>query len=111
MLAYTVKRILTYNSHILLRFVVLGFHVLDLSDDTLPVQDLTENNVFTIQMRSGNSRDKELGAVGTFEVAGQSLESYSSAEELELPGPALAIDNRNGLSCFFSKFSSSNFSP
>ena len=31
-------------------------------------------------------------------------------EEL-VPGPALAIDIRPGLSCFSSKFSSSNFSP
>lgn len=31
-------------------------------------------------------------------------------EEL-VPGPALAIDSRPGLSCFSSKFSSSNFSP
>ena len=36
--------------------------------------------------------------------------AHAHCEEL-VPGPALAIDSRPGLSCFSSKFSSSNFSP
>lgn len=48
--------------------IVLRFQVLDFSDDTLSVQDLSENDMLAVKMRCRNSCDKELGAVGAFQA-------------------------------------------
>ena len=44
-------------------------------------------------------------------IAATALQGAGAHCEELVPGPALAIDSRPGLSCFSSKFSSSNFSP
>ena len=56
-------KILADNGHIFLRLVILRFHVLNFPNDTLSIQDITKNDVFAVEMRCGNSRDEELGAV------------------------------------------------
>ena len=44
-------------------------------------------------------------------VVGLVLEAHGTLHEPLVFGPALAMDNKPGLSCFFVKFSSANFLP
>lgn len=44
-------------------------------------------------------------------VSTKRKEAVKDGHGQNIPGPALAIDNKNGLSCFMIKFSSSNLVP
>ena len=68
--------------------------------------------MLVVQVRRWNGGDEELRPIGSF--LGHKLGSRSLLEKVvieSVPGPAFAIERRNGFVCFFSKFSSSNFSP
>ena len=61
-----------------------------------------------VQMRCRNGGDEKLGSVCACRFYLRVTTSFSDNNK---PGPEFAIERRKGLSCFFSKFSSSNFSP
>lgn len=67
--------------------------------------------MLVVQVGRWNGGDEELGPIGSFH--GHEL-GFGSLQEVAIgsvPGPAFAIERRNGFVCFSSKFSSSNFSP
>ena len=53
------------DNFVLWLIAALRFEVLDFSHDALSVDDLTEDDVLLVQVRSDDGRNKELRAVGT----------------------------------------------
>lgn len=88
-----------------------GLEVLDLAHDALAVDDLSEDDVLLVEVGGRDGGDEELGAVGSYCEISTPFELFQIRQGFHIPGPALAMLNRNGFSCSFSKFSSSNFSP
>lgn len=81
------------------------------------VLNLAEDDVAAIEPRSDDSGDEELAAVpvesNSVSMTNRlnALEIFVVAQVTYVLGPALAMDNRPGRTCFFWKFSSANFSP
>lgn len=73
------------------------------------VGNLAEDDVALVQPRSDDSGDEELGAVARKVRLVEHLNKH--VVKAYVLGPALAMDNRPGLSCLRVKFSSANFSP
>lgn len=48
-----------------------GAEVLDLADDGFAVEDFTEDDVLAVEVGGGNGGEKELGAVGVWDVSGR----------------------------------------
>lgn len=89
---------------------VVGLHFLDFADYAFPGENLAKYNVLLIQVRCRDSCDEELTTVGSFFPL-LAISAKETNQVSRIPGPALAIDNKKGLSCLFMKFSSSNFVP
>lgn len=78
------------------------------------VGHLAEDDVPTVEPRGNDRGNEELGTVAIecqLRVENTGASRVPAAGRPHVLGPALAMDNKPGLSCFSWKFSSANFSP
>jgi hypothetical protein len=74
------------------------------------IRHLAEDNMAAVQPVGDHSGDEELRPIATKRQLGF-VSIVLPGDEAYVLGPALAIESRPGRVCFFSKFSSANFSP